>query len=296
MKLEFAKYQGLGNDFLIVDLRGGDPTPSPQHPDLARALCDRHFGVGGDGVLVILPPSAGADVRMRVLNADGSEAEICGNGVRCVAKYLHDRDPAFKKDVLRIETLAGLRTCGVTLGADGRVETVSVEMGRPRLTRAEIPMVGAPAERFLEAPLEVLGEELRLTAISMGNPHVVAFVPEAGPALRARVERVGPILETHPWFPARTNVELVHVRSETELEMVVWERGCGVTLACGTGACATAVAASLTGRARAGTEITVHLLGGPLAITVATDGSRVTARGPARFVYDAVVDLAALVA
>jgi diaminopimelate epimerase len=294
-ELEFAKYHGLGNDFLIVDLRAGDPSPSPQDPAVVRALCDRRFGVGGDGVLAILPSPQGGDARMRVLNADGSEAEMCGNGIRCVAKFLYDRDPSLRKPTLMIETLAGVLRCGVTRGADGAVDTVSVEMGMPRLTRGEIPMIGAPGERCLDQPLSAAGQELKITAVSMGNPHAVTFVSESGAALRALAERIGPSVETHASFPQKTNAEFARVVSDTEIELVVWERGCGITLACGTGACATAVAACLTGRAKPTTELTLRLLGGPLAITVAHDYSGVTMRGPARLVYDAVVDVAALV-
>jgi diaminopimelate epimerase len=295
--LPFFKYHGLGNDFVVVDLRGGDPAPSPQDPAAALAICDRRFGVGGDGVLAILPArEGGADARMRVINADGSEAEMCGNGLRCVAKHLFDRDPALRREVIRIETGAGVLACGVTAGADGLAGTVSVEMGRPRLLRREIPMAGAPEERCLEQPLEVAGRTFRLTAVSMGNPHAVAFVDEAGGALRAVAEAHGPALETHPWFPQRTNAEFARVLSPAEIELVVWERGCGITSACGTGACATATAACLTGRAAPGTEITVRLPGGPLAITVAPDYGGVTMRGPATLVYEATLDVAALLA
>src|SRR5512143_3939705 len=293
--LRFAKVHGLGNDFLVVDLRGGDPSPSPQAAEAARALCDRRFGIGGDGVLAILPATvAGADCRMRVLNSDGSEAEMCGNGIRCVAKYLRDRDPAFAgRGQIVVETLAGVLPCGVTLGPDGRVATVAVEMGRPRLARGEIPMTGAAGERCLEVP--VPGTDLRITAVSMGNPHAVAFVDERGAALRARAETLGPGLERHGWFPQRTNVELARV-DDSGIELVVWERGCGITLACGTGACATAVAACLTGRAERGREIRVRLLGGDLAITVHPGDAGVTMRGPAAFVFDGHADLPGLLA
>jgi diaminopimelate epimerase len=291
--LSFAKVHGLGNDFLVVDLRAGDTTPSVQTPEAARALCDRRFGVGGDGVLAILPSSV-ADARMRVLNSDGSEAEMCGNGIRCVAKQLHDRDPALRREVIQIETLAGVLACRITTGADGLASTVSVAMGHPRLARGEVPMTGPQAERCLEQA--VPGLDLAVTCVSMGNPHAVAFVDETGDALRARAERQGPVLETHAWFPRRTNVELTHVTGPDSLELVVWERGCGITLACGTGACATAVAACLTGRATAGQPIRVRLLGGELEITVAPDYSGVTMTGPATLVYDAQVHLAALLA
>jgi diaminopimelate epimerase len=288
--LTFTKVQGLGNDFLVVDLRRGDVTPSPQTAEAARWLCDRRFGVGGDGVLALLPSTApGADLRMRVLNADGSEAEMCGNGIRCVARYVVERDPAYAgRPSVRVETLAGVLDCTVQRGADGHVTSVSVEMGRPRLLRGEIPMTGAAGERCLEQA--VPGTDLRITAVSMGNPHAIAFVDDTGASLRARAERQGPVLETHAWFPARTNAELARVTPEG-IELVVWERGCGITFACGTGACATVVAACLTGRATPGREVKVRLLGGELGITVHPDLAGVTMRGPATFVYEGQVAL-----
>lgn len=297
--MRFAKYHGLGNDFVVVDLRGaqrdGD-APWPEDEPVVRALCDRQFGVGADGVLPILPPvSDGADARMRVLNADGSEAEMCGNGLRCVAKYLYERDPALRRDRLVIDTGAGALACDMT-AEDGRVATVTVNMGRPRLTRGEIPMTGPAGERCLGAPLEVGGRELAIHAVSMGNPHAIAFVDETGAALRALAERVGPSVEHHAWFPQRTNVEFARVHGPTSIELVVWERGCGITSACGTGACATAVAACLADHARPGTEIEVRLLGGPLYITVADDYSTVFMRGPAAHVFDADADLRAVLA
>ncbi len=276
--MQFAKYHGLGNDFLVMDLRGGGREPSP---DEVRALCDRRFGVGGDGVLTVLAAD-GADARMRVLNADGSEAEMCGNGIRCVAKHLYDG--GLKKDVIHIATGAGVLACGIE-AANGRVDRVAVEMGRPRLLRREIPMTGPPDERCIEEAFD----DLRVTAVSMGNPHAVAFVAETGAALRARAERVGPRLETHAAFPRKTNAELAHVHDDGTIELVVWERGCGITLACGTGACATATAACLTGRAALGRDLTVRLLGGPLTIHVAADLSGVRMTGPATLVFTGAV-------
>jgi diaminopimelate epimerase len=299
--IPFAKYHGLGNDFLVVDLRAGAPAPSPESADLAKILCDRRFGVGGDGVLAILPASAeGADCRMRVINSDGSEAEMCGNGIRCVAKHLYEHDATLRKDEIRIETLAGVLACGIRADKRDKVASVSVAMGRPRLTRAEIPMVrtvGAADrdnERCVEYTMTIGGRALAITAVSMGNPHAVAFVPEKGDELRALATRLGPQLETHDWFPRRTNAEFAHVHAPDNIELVVWERGCGITLACGTGACATAVAACLTGRSQAGKPIQVWLPGGPLTITVAEDYSEVTMNGPAAHVFDARIDLAAL--
>jgi diaminopimelate epimerase len=307
--LPFAKVQGLGNDFLVVDLRPGQPAslvrPSPLEPAVARALCDRHFGVGADGILAILPGREG-DARMRVINADGSEAEMCGNGIRCLAKVLWEKDPALRRPVLRIDTGAGLLACAVD-AVDGQVRTVTVEMGQPRLRRAEIPMGGPPDERALRVPLRLGDSSLSLTAVSMGNPHAVIFVDDPRADLRALAEEYGPQIEIDPLFPRRTNVELARIAGVNGksagadgIELVVWERGCGITLACGTGACATVVAACLEGRATAGDEIPVHLLGGTLFITAVpvagTGFSGVQMRGPADIVFEAEIDAAHLVA
>jgi diaminopimelate epimerase len=285
-------------------------SPSPADPAVARALCDRHFGIGADGVLAILPGTAG-DARMRVINADGSEAEMCGNGIRCVVKVLYENDAALRRPVLRIDTGAGLLECAVD-SVEGRVRSVSVEMGRPRLLRGEIPMTGPPAERVVRATLAVAGPDARsftVTAVSMGNPHAIIFVDDPAVSLRALAESYGPRIETSPLFPRRTNVEFARVRqgaSGLEIELVVWERGCGITLACGTGACATAVAACLEGRASPDSEIPVHLLGGTLHITVNAqaggDGDArepgfagVRMRGPAAVVFQAEIDTARVV-
>lgn len=290
----FSKLHGLGNDFLVVDVRGLDPATALaiQDPETVRRLCDRQFGVGGDGVLAVRPAvTAGATAEMRVLNADGSEAEMCGNGIRCVVKELWETAGAAAGERLIVDTGAGPLACGVTV-EDGAVTWVTVDMGRPRLTRAEIPMTGPAAERCVDQPITIPGDdrERRVTAVSMGNPHAVIFVDD--PALAHELATtVGPALERHAWFPNKTNAEFAHVASRTEIELVVWERGCGITLACGTGACATAVAACLTGRADVGVELTVRLPGGPLAITVAPDYATVHMRGPARRVFTAELDL-----
>ncbi|HTE55404.1 MAG TPA: diaminopimelate epimerase [Kofleriaceae bacterium] len=294
--MRFGKYHGLGNDFLITDLRAGEPAgePSVQDPALVRRLCDRHFGVGADGVIAVLPArSAGAAATMRVLNSDGSEAEMCGNGLRCVVKFVVERDPGLARDALTIDTGAGPLTCRVEIDS-GVVQSVAVDMGTPRVTRGEVPMIGPPGETCVQAPLVVDGRELRVTGVSMGNPHAVFFVPETGPALLELARRIGPGLETHAWFPRKTNVDLAHVHGPDRIELVVWERGCGITLACGTGASATAVAACLTGRATAGTDIAVALLGGDLSIRVAPDLGGVVMRGPAELVFEVDVDLGQL--
>ena len=292
--MRFGKYHGLGNDFLVVDLRDASPddAAAAQDPRTVAALCDRQFGVGGAGVLAVLPAS-GADARMRVLNSDGSEAEMCGNGIRCVAKYLYDRG-GIHKDAIAIDTGAGRLVCDVhTRGTS--VDTVTVAMGAPRLTRGEIPMTGPAAERCIEQPLEVASHTLAITAVSMGNPHAITFVGSRDEA-RTLAETIGRAVETHPAFPRKTNAEFAHLSGRREIELVVWERGCGITLACGTGACATTVAAVLTGRATEGDEVVVHLPGGALAITVAKGLTGVAMRGPAHFVYDGELDPRAVAA
>lgn len=285
--MRFAKYQGLGNDFLVVDLRRlrGEEVAAVQDPAVVKALCDRQFGVGGDGVLAILAGGPGADARMRVLNADGSEAEMCGNGIRCVAKELYERG-GVHNDRIAIDTGAGRLVCAIDAERDV-VQSVTVEMGAPRLLRAEIPMTGPANERCVEQPLPLGDRTLAITAVSMGNPHAVVFVSSEP---RSFAEQIGPAVETHEWFPRRTNAEFARVIGEREIELVVWERGVGITLACGTGACATVVAATITGRCAEGTDVLVHLPGGDLVIKVERGLSNVLMRGPALHVFDGELD------
>jgi diaminopimelate epimerase len=297
MTLPFTKVQGIGNDFVVVDLRPGRPGaqaggPSPQDPGAVRAICDRRFGVGADGVLAILPSQVG-DARMRVLNADGSEAEMCGNGLRCVAKVLYDSDPAMRRPTLRIETGAGILGCA-TEAKDGLVTGVTVDMGRPRLTRSEIPLAPAGDAPALREAITARDRTFRFTGVSMGNPHAVIFV-DGDEDLRALAEAYGPTLEVADRFPKRTNVEFARVRGK-EIDLVVWERGCGITLACGTGACATAVAAALEERLPLGGETPVHLPGGTLRILVAKDYGGVKMSGPAETVFAGALDVAGLLA
>jgi diaminopimelate epimerase len=287
--MRFAKYQGLGNDFVVVDLRNASAVDAAavQDPANVVALCDRQFGIGGDGVLAILPSTTGDDARMRVLNSDGSEAEMCGNGLRCVVQELRDRG-GVTKDEMAIDTGAGRLVCMVS--ADG----VTVSMGAPRLTRGEIPMVGPLGERCIEQPLEIPGQPTRLiTCVSMGNPHAITFVDSREEA-RQLAETVGPSVERHAYFPKRTNAEFAYVRSRQEIDLVVWERGAGLTLACGTGACATVVAAILTGRCDEGPAVKVNLPGGSLSIRVMPELSNVKMHGPAKLVFDGELDLAKL--
>lgn len=291
--MRFAKYHGLGNDFLVVDLRTADPADAAaiQAPRNVIALCDRQFGVGGDGVLAILP-SATADARMRVLNSDGSEAEMCGNGLRCVVKELHDRG-GLGRPTLAIDTGAGRLVCDVETPGGGAVRSVTVAMGTPRLLRGEIPMTGPSGERCIEQPLVIAGATRPVTCVSMGNPHAVTFVGSRDEAMEL-ARTAGPLVERHAWFPNRTNAEFAHVKHRREIDLVVWERGCGITLACGTGACATAVAAVVTGRADEASPIRVNLPGGSLEITVHAGLGAVAMKGPALHVFDGELDLARL--
>src|SRR5450755_3081012 len=279
--MRFRKYHGLGNDFVVVDLRDADAATALaiQDPDVVRAVCDRQFGVGGDGVLAILPATTATSVaRMRVLNADGSEAEMCGNGIRCVVEVLHGS--GVTANPMAIDTGAGQLVCERIEGG------VTVAMGAPRLTRAEIPMAGPPGERCIAQPLEARGQIFSVTGVSMGNPHAVIFVADDGQDLRALAETFGPTIETCSTFPARTNVEFVRTRSRTELDVVVWERGCGITLACGTGACGSVVAAILNNRCDEATDVRVNLLGGSLTIRVLPNMTNVSMTGPALHVFD----------
>jgi diaminopimelate epimerase len=298
MALPFTKVEGLGNDFLVVDLRPGRPAagdggPSPEDPAVVRALCDRRFGVGGDGVLAILPSKI-ADARMRVLNSDGSEAEMCGNGIRCVAKLLYETDPALRRPTLRIETGAGVLALHLDVDG-GRVRAVEVDMGRPRLTRDEIPILPNGTTRVLREPISARGRTFNMTAVSMGNPHAVMFMDDPA-SLRPLAEEFGPLFETAERFPRRTNVEFAYVRPSGEIDLVVWERGSGITMACGTGACATVVAACLEERLAPGVDTIVRLPGGPLNIVVDTHYATVQMRGPARMLFDASIDVAHLMA
>lgn len=280
--LQFSKYQGLGNDFLLLDgrdLEDGEKAFALE-PDTVRRLCDRRFGVGGDGVILALPPREGGELRMRILNADGSEAEMCGNGIRCLARFLADSDGDGPGRSWRVETLAGMIV--PELQADG---TILVDMGAPFLAPASVPTTLPVGPAGLpQGDLEVAGMTFTVAAAGMGNPHVVIPVEDVE---AVDLERVGAALEIHPAFPSRTNVHVVQVLGPDHLVMRVWERGAGPTLACGTGACATLVACHLLGlcegRAR------VDLPGGPLWITWQGPGSSVTMRGPAEAVFDAVV-------
>ena len=281
--MKFTKMHGIGNDYVYVNgfaERVADPG------DVARKVSDRHFGIGSDGLIMILP-SDKADVRMRMFNADGSEGEMCGNGIRCVAKELYERG-GVHNDRIAIDTGAGRLLCAIDAERDV-VHAVTVDMGAPRLLRGEIPMTGPANERCVEQPLSFPDQTvtLSITGVSMGNPHAVTFVDGD---LRKLADALGVLVEHHKWFPKRTNAEFARVKSAREIDLVVWERGVGITLACGTGACATVVAAVITGRCAEATEVLVHLPGGDLVITVERGMSSVLMRGPALHVFDGELD------
>jgi len=272
--MKFTKMHGLGNDYVYVETF---TQPEPADPEaLARAVSDRHFGVGSDGLIMIMP-SERADARMRMFNADGSEGEMCGNGVRCVAKYIHDHGLA-RKDRVTVETGRGVLTLDLTV-ADGEARLVRVDMGAPILRAAEIPTL-LPGDPPIDAPIEVEGRTFAATAVSMGNPHAVIFVDDVA---NVPLDRLGPLFETHSAFPRRVNVHFVQVLAPGEIRMRTWERGSGATLACGTGACAVCVAGVLTGRTDR--RILAHLPGGDLELEWPEPNASVFMTGPATEVF-----------
>jgi diaminopimelate epimerase len=270
--MKFWKMHGLGNDYAVVDNRDGKIAEA-ELAGLARRLCERRFSVGADGLLLV-SDSAVADVKMRIFNADGSEAEMCGNGIRCFSKYCYENGIA-RKTELAVETLAGVKKAWLTVENDV-VTSVRVDMGKPELERSRIPMVGEGT--CINQDLQVNGDSYKVTCLSVGNPHCVIFVDNVD---GFPVDKVGPKVEKHCSFPKRTNVEFVQVLNSTKLKVRVWERGCGETLACGTGACASVVAGNLLGKVAG--KVTVHLLGGDLQVEYA---DRLFLSGPAVKVFE----------
>lgn len=271
--MKFTKMHGCGNDYVYVNLFEEQLTDPSK---LSIAVSDRHFGIGSDG-LITIGPSESADFRMRIYNADGSEAEMCGNGIRCVAKYVYDHGMTDKTE-LTVESGAGIKTLSLVI-EDGRVAQVRVDMGEPLLAPEEIP-VAASGERVVDEPIVVGEKEWRMTCVSMGNPHAVVFVEDAE---TFPIEQYGPQFEHHERFPRRTNTEFVQVHSRSEVSMRVWERGSAETWACGTGACATVMACILNGYTDR--EVLVHLRGGDLVIAYDPKQNRVYMTGPATEVF-----------
>ncbi len=279
MNIPFVKMQGAGNDYIYLDCFEGEPEDPAE---LARVMSPRHTSVGADG-LVLICRSEVADAKMRMFNADGSEGLMCGNAIRCVARYLIDREMVLANP-MTIETRSGVKTIRITRRvADGAFLSATVEMGRASFAAADVPVL-SEGEEFVDAPLEVAGTAWRATCVSMGNPHCVIFVDDPR-ALDLRA--LGPAFEHHPAFPERVNTEFVRVLGEDELEMRVWERGSGETYACGTGACAAVAAAVRRGYCEFGERVTVHLRGGDLQISVRSDWE-VEMSGPAEEVYEGV--------
>ena len=277
--MKFTKMHGCGNDYVYVNLfeeQIGDPAK------VSIAVSDRHFGIGSDG-LITIGPSEIADFRMRIYNADGSEAEMCGNGIRCVAKYVYDHKLTDKTEIT-VETGAGVKTLQLTV-EDDKVTLVRVDMGEPILTPDEIPVV-ADGDRVVDEPIVVDDKEWRMTCVSMGNPHAVVFVDNVA---HFELEKYGPLFENHVRFPKRTNTEFVQIVSRNEAIMRVWERGSAETWACGTGTCATVMACILNGLTD--NEVLVHLRGGDLRIAYDAKSNHIFMTGPATEVFEGEIQL-----
>ena len=272
--MRFTKMQGLGNDYVYVNCFE-EKVARPS--ETAVRVSDRHFGIGADG-LILIKPSEKADFEMEMYNADGSRGEMCGNGIRCVAKYVYDYGLTDQTHI-SIETLGGIKYLDLIV-EEGRVRLVKVDMGSPVLEAEQIPIIGL-GNRVLDEPIRVDDMEYRITAVSMGNPHGVVFLKDVK---NLEIEKIGPLFEHHECFPNRVNTEFAHVLDRQTAEMRVWERGSGETLACGTGACAVAVACVLNGYTEE--EVTVKLLGGELQIRWDREKDRVYMTGPAEVVFD----------
>ena len=277
--MKFTKMHGLGNDYVYVNCFE-EKIDNP--PAVARFVSDRHFGIGSDG-LIMINPSKTADFEMEMYNADGSRGEMCGNGIRCVAKYVYDYGLTDKTQI-SVETLGGIKYLDLAV-EDGKVSLVKVDMGKPELEADRIPII-SEREQVIDDPIEVDGKEYHMTGVSMGNPHTVIYVDDVK---GLDLEKIGPKFENHERFPKRINTEFVHCIDRQTLEMRVWERGSGETLACGTGACAVAVSSILNNLTD--TQVTVKLLGGDLQIEWDREKDRVFMTGPATVVFDGVIDI-----
>jgi diaminopimelate epimerase len=293
MKMRFTKMHGLGNDFILMNcIEQACPPADERFRELSKRLCNRRFGIGADQILLLYPSDI-ADFKMKILNADGGEVEMCGNGIRCVAKYIWDRNLS-NKNILNIETLAGI------IKPERAGDMVRVDMGEPVFEPAKIPVIppNPPLEKggmggfgkkghggIIDYPLQIADREFRITCISMGNPHAVIVIDDVS---SFPVTHYGPMIESHPFFPGKTNVEFIQALSREEIKMRVWERGSGETMACGTGASAAAVAANI--KDLADRNVTVHLLGGDLSIEWASN-NHVYMTGPATEVFEGIIEL-----
>lgn len=278
-QVKFTKMHGIGNDYVYINCfkeRVDNPN------ELAVKMSPRRFSVGADGVILICPSDV-ADAKMRMFNLDGSEGKMCGNGIRCVGKFVYDNGIAHK-DTITIETLSGIKTLKIT-DKDGFADSITVDMGKAEFTPSKIPAI-ADCESIIDTAITVNGEDYNITAVSMGNPHAVTFCDEID---SLNLEKIGPFFEHHEMFPEQVNTEFIRVIDDTILQMRVWERGSGETFACGTGACAAVVAAVVNGYCKRDTEITVHLVGGDLFIRYCEDGT-VFMRGGATKVFDGIYE------
>lgn len=273
MGFHFTKWHGLGNDFVIVDCF---KETIQDYCETAIRVCDRHLGVGADGLVVVLPSDV-ADFRMRIFNSDGSEAEMCGNVTRCVARYVYERGLT-NKTKISLQTGAGI-IIPELLFAHGEITSVCVDMGQPKLQRGEIPIKGNELDQAVNIPLTIEDATYSITCLSMGNPHCVIFVSDVE---KVDLSQIGPKIETHPMFPKKINVEFAQILDGENIRMRVWERGAGITMACGTGACATLAAGVLNGKT--GRKAAIHLDGGMLAVEWADD-NHIFMSGPAVEVF-----------
>ena len=281
MKIRFTKMQGCGNDYVYIN-GFTEKVPQEKKPEFVRFASDRHFGIGGDGVIFI-NPSDEADFEMEMYNADGTRAEMCGNGIRCVAKYVHDKGLT---DQTQFSIVSGGKVKYMDLTVEnGITKAIRVDMGEPELIAEKIPVI-ADSEKVIDAPIEIDGTTYHMTCVSMGNPHCVVFMDDVEDF---EIEKTGPLFENYKDFPKRINTEFVKVIDEHTLQMRVWERGSGETLACGTGACATAVAAVLNGHCNG--EILIHLLGGDLKIEWDKETNHVFMTGPAAISFEGEINL-----
>ena len=284
--MRFTKMHGLGNDFIVIDAMEKEYFPTPND---ARRLCNRRTGIGADGLLLALP-SQKADLRMRLLNSDGSTAEMCGNGIRCVAKYVYDHKLTDKTEI-SVETGAGIKYLTLYV-EENKVSQVRVDMGEPILTPGDIPVVKADGSaygddyRVIDEPISAGNREWHMTCVSMGNPHAVVFVDDVA---GFELEKYGPLFENHKMFPKRTNTEFVEILSRNEAKMRVWERGSAETWACGTGTCATVMACILN--KKTDNKVLVHLRGGDLTIEYIPETNHVFMTGPATEVFSGEIDI-----
>ncbi len=283
--MQFTKMHGIGNDFVVVNCLGKEGESLAEEAQRrARFLNDRKFGVGGDGVILVLPGRS-APFQMRMFNPDGSEAEMCGNGIRCFAKFVYDRGLTQGQATVAVETGAGLLHVTVSPGADGKADTVRVDMGAPVLVPADVPTtLGEGDTPAVNVPLDLGDTTVYVTTVSMGNPHAVLFVDDVQ---AYPIERIGPLVEKHPAFPRRINTEFIQILSEGEVNFRVWERGAAETLACGTGACASVVACVLNGKTMR--HVRVHLPGGDLDIDWSLSDNHVYMTGQATEVFSGEV-------